>query len=129
MQRYYLSAFVHTFWHLIWIYVGYLTADDFLALVICPLKLNPIHRTNLFCVYFPQLLRTLAANQVRTRLFTTDCLQTFIGQHLQNQTQTLNSEDFAHLSPSEIVPRLSNQGNYIASESSFNRVLKSASWS
>lgn len=40
-----------------------------------------------------------------------------------------NSEEFAHLSPSEIVPRLSNQGNYIASESSFNRVLKSASWS
>lgn len=34
-----------------------------------------------------------------------------------------NSEEFAHLPPSQIVPRLADQGRYIASESSFYRVL------
>jgi len=38
-----------------------------------------------------------------------------------------NSEEFAHLAPSQIVPRLADQGQYIASESSFYRVLKAAS--
>ena len=38
-----------------------------------------------------------------------------------------NSGEFAHLAPSQIVPRLADQGQYIASESSFYRVLKAAS--
>jgi putative transposase len=37
-----------------------------------------------------------------------------------------NCEEFAHLAPSQIVPRLADQGQYIASESSFYRVLKAA---
>ena len=38
-----------------------------------------------------------------------------------------NSDELAHLAPSHIVPRLADQGQYIASESSFYRVLKAAS--
>jgi putative transposase len=38
-----------------------------------------------------------------------------------------NSDEFAHLAPSQIVPRLADQGHYIASESSFYRVLRAAS--
>lgn len=37
-----------------------------------------------------------------------------------------NSAEFGHLPPSQIVPRLADQGKYIASESSFYRVLKAA---
>lgn len=37
-----------------------------------------------------------------------------------------NSEEFGHLSPSQIVPRLADQGQFVGSESSFYRVLKSA---
>ena len=37
-----------------------------------------------------------------------------------------NSDEFAHLPPSQIVPRLADQGRYIASESSFYRVLRAA---
>lgn len=37
-----------------------------------------------------------------------------------------NSEEFAHLPPSQIVPRLADQGRYIGSESSFYRVLRAA---
>ena len=37
---------------------------------------------------------------------------------------TCNSEEFASLPPSQIVPRLADQGRYIASESSFYRVLR-----
>lgn len=37
-----------------------------------------------------------------------------------------NSAEFAHLSPAQIVPRLADQGRYIASESSFYRYLKQA---
>lgn len=37
-----------------------------------------------------------------------------------------NSEEFASLPPSQIVPALTDQGVYIASESSFYRVLKEA---
>ena len=37
-----------------------------------------------------------------------------------------NSDEFADLAPSQIVPRLADQGQYIASESSFYRVLKAA---
>ncbi len=38
-----------------------------------------------------------------------------------------NSEEFASLPPSQIVPTLADQGVFIASESSFYRVLKAAS--
>lgn len=36
----------------------------------------------------------------------------------------VNSDEFGHLSPSQIVPRLADQGKYIASESTIYRVLK-----
>ena len=35
-----------------------------------------------------------------------------------------NSDEFGHLPPGQIVPRLADRGQYIASESTFNRVLK-----
>jgi putative transposase len=35
-----------------------------------------------------------------------------------------NSVEFGHLPPSQIVPRLADQGRYIASESTFYRVLR-----
>jgi transposase InsO family protein len=38
-----------------------------------------------------------------------------------------NSEEFASLPPSQIVPALADRGVYVASESSFYRVLKAAS--
>lgn len=37
-----------------------------------------------------------------------------------------NSAEFGHLPPSQIVPRLADQGTYIASESTFYRVLTAA---
>lgn len=37
-----------------------------------------------------------------------------------------NSDEYGHLPPSQIVPRLADAGQYIASESSFYRVLKAA---
>ena len=37
-----------------------------------------------------------------------------------------NEPDYAALSPSKIVPKLADEGRYIASESSFYRVLKAA---
>ena len=37
-----------------------------------------------------------------------------------------NSQEFAHLPPSQIVPRLADQGRYIGSESRFYRVLRAA---
>lgn len=37
-----------------------------------------------------------------------------------------NQPEYAHLPPSQIVPKLADQGEYIASESSFYRVLKTA---
>ena len=38
-----------------------------------------------------------------------------------------NSEEFGHLAPSQIVPRLADRGQYIASESTFYRVLRAQS--
>ena len=38
--------------------------------------------------------------------------------------ETCNNANFASLPPSQIVPRLADQGTYIASESSFYRVLR-----
>lgn len=35
-----------------------------------------------------------------------------------------NSAEYGHLPPSQIVPRLADQGRYVASESSFYRILK-----
>ena len=35
-----------------------------------------------------------------------------------------NSDEFGHLPPSQIVPRLADQGRYLASESSFYRILR-----
>ena len=37
-----------------------------------------------------------------------------------------NSPEFGHLAPSQIVPRLADRGEYIASESTFYRVLRAA---
>jgi transposase InsO family protein len=37
-----------------------------------------------------------------------------------------NSHEFGHLAPSQIVPRLADRGQYIASESTFYRVLRAA---
>ena len=37
-----------------------------------------------------------------------------------------NSEEFGHLAPSQIVPRLADRGQYIVSESTFYRVLRAA---
>ena len=37
-----------------------------------------------------------------------------------------NSQEFASLPPSQIVPRLADQGRYLASESSFYRILRAA---
>ncbi len=37
-----------------------------------------------------------------------------------------NSQEFAHLSPNQIVPMLADQGQYVASESTFYRVLREA---
>lgn len=42
----------------------------------------------------------------------------------QRVLATANSEEFGHLPPSQIVPRLVDRGQYIASESTFYRVLK-----
>jgi transposase InsO family protein len=47
----------------------------------------------------------------------------------QERSQILsiaNSEEFARMPPTQIVPALADQGRYIASESSFYRVLKQA---
>jgi putative transposase len=35
-----------------------------------------------------------------------------------------NSDEFGHLPPSQIVPRLADQGRFIASESTFYRLLR-----
>src|SRR4030095_4354559 len=35
-----------------------------------------------------------------------------------------NSAEFGHLPPSQIVPRLADRGDYIASQSTFYRVLR-----
>lgn len=38
--------------------------------------------------------------------------------------RVVNRREFAHLPPSQIVPALADQGRYLASESSFYRVLR-----
>ena len=44
----------------------------------------------------------------------------------QRILEVANSQEFAHLAPSQIVPILADQGRYIASESTFYRVLHEA---
>lgn len=45
-------------------------------------------------------------------------------QERERMLALANAPDYAHLSPHQIVPRLADQGIYLASESSFYRVLK-----
>ena len=47
-------------------------------------------------------------------------------QERQAVLAVAQSQEFGHLCPSQIVPRLADQGNYVASESTFYRVLKAA---
>ncbi len=42
----------------------------------------------------------------------------------QHLVAVANSDEFGHLPPGQIVPRLADRGLYLASESTFNRVLK-----
>ena len=42
----------------------------------------------------------------------------------QRLVAVANSDEFGHLPPGQIVPRLADRGLYLASESTFNRVLK-----
>jgi transposase InsO family protein len=44
----------------------------------------------------------------------------------QRMLNIANSQEFAHLPPNQIVPILADQGRYIASESTFYRVLREA---
>jgi transposase InsO family protein len=44
----------------------------------------------------------------------------------QSVLDVANSQEFAHLAPNQIVPMLADQGRYIASESTFYRVLRDA---
>lgn len=47
-------------------------------------------------------------------------------QERQQVLGVANSQEFGHLAPSQIVPRLADGGQYVASESTFHRVLKAA---
>ena len=49
------------------------------------------------------------------------------GPERQALLAVANSAEFGHLSPSQIVPRLADRGQYIASESTFYRVLRAQS--
>lgn len=49
------------------------------------------------------------------------------GPERQALLAVANSAEFGHLSPSQIVPRLADRGQFIASESTFYRVLKAQS--
>lgn len=62
----------------------------------------------------------LAAGQMRTPA------NKLSREERQHILATANSPEFASLPPSQIVPRLADQGEYIASEASFYRVLREA---
>jgi putative transposase len=47
-------------------------------------------------------------------------------QERQAVLAVAQSDEFGHLCPGQIVPRLADQGQYIASESTFHRVLRAA---
>ena len=51
---------------------------------------------------------------------------TFTQSEREQIIKVANEPDYAALSPSKIVPKLADEGRYIASESSFYRVLKAA---
>jgi transposase InsO family protein len=51
---------------------------------------------------------------------------TFTPSEREQIIKVANEPDYAALSPSKIVPKLADEGRYIASESSFYRVLKAA---
>jgi len=51
---------------------------------------------------------------------------TLSDQKLEQVLAVVNSAEFAHLPPSQIVPILAERGEYIASESTFYRVLRDA---
>ncbi len=46
------------------------------------------------------------------------------GLEREHLLTVVNSDEFGHLPPSQIVPRLADRGQYIASESTFYRVLR-----
>jgi putative transposase len=48
------------------------------------------------------------------------------GKERSKILETCNEEAYASLPPSQIVPRLADKGQYLASESSFYRILKDA---
>ena len=60
----------------------------------------------------------LAAGQMRTPA------NKLNPEERQRIVATANSAEFASLPPSQIVPRLADQGEYLASESSFYRILR-----
>ena len=62
----------------------------------------------------------LAAGRVRTPA------NKLSREERQRIVATANSAEFASLPPSQIVPRLADQGEYLASESSFYRILREA---
>lgn len=62
----------------------------------------------------------LAAGQVRTPA------NKLSREERQRIVATANSAEFASLPPSQIVPRLADRGEYLASESSFYRILREA---
>lgn len=61
----------------------------------------------------PSALRTAPANKLSPK----EC---------QNILSVCNQESYAHLPPSQIVPKLADKGEYLASESTFYRVLRKA---
>ena len=62
----------------------------------------------------------LAAGQMRTPA------NKLSPEERQRIVATANSAEFASLPPSQIVPRLADQGEYLASEASFYRILREA---
>jgi putative transposase len=55
------------------------------------------------------------------------CAASRTGNQLSSEVlETCHRAEFASLPPSQIVPRLADQGAYLASESSFYRVLREA---
>jgi putative transposase len=51
---------------------------------------------------------------------------TLSGKERSMILETCNEKAYASLPPSQIVPRLADKGKYLASESSFYRILKDA---
>ena len=60
----------------------------------------------------------------RPRAIRPTCAHALSAAERQRIVQVANEPRFAELAPARIVPMLADEGTYIASESSFNRVLK-----